>query len=399
MILYLYVYEGIDRESLFSLPNEKLHNAQDEEGLTTGVTLYDHMAQESTKAKTKPASKAAVPRSSTLMKPTASHLAKQNQPREVGGNRFLQRSWKSRVKHNEKISETGIESQAAKRQKLEAGCLRKVSEIKQQVNLMHKVSKKVTIPREPELKTAHRAQRIRPKSNIVSGESVKPMGHTFKARPLNKKILEAPSLLRPQKSTPRLPEFQEFHLKTSERAAASSLPKNKSVKVVYKPSTCSIMHNDTVNSNRPMGFTDKENELKPKFKARPFNKKIFSSKGDIGVFRNTKKEPTVPMEFKFSTANRLQHHPPIELFSKLSLASELQQNTVPQQKFPQNTSIPTKGLKENIVGPSQTEHGVSHTSKEKLQQLVGKQQIQCGTGGRISETGHRANTSRSLSIR
>ncbi|PNX55722.1 cell cycle regulated microtubule-associated protein, partial [Trifolium pratense] len=32
------------------------------------------------------------------------------------------------------------------------------------------------------------------------------------------KILEAPSLPLPKRSTPHLPEFREFHLKTTERA-------------------------------------------------------------------------------------------------------------------------------------------------------------------------------------
>ncbi|KAF8364654.1 hypothetical protein HHK36_033334 [Tetracentron sinense] len=40
----------------------------------------------------------------------------------------------------------------------------------------------------------------------------------FKARPVNKKIMEAPTLPALPRSTPQLPEFQEFHLKTMERA-------------------------------------------------------------------------------------------------------------------------------------------------------------------------------------
>ncbi|XP_010277432.1 PREDICTED: protein TPX2 isoform X3 [Nelumbo nucifera] len=416
-------HECMNRGVVINLPIGDSQNAQDEQ---QGLSFFDHMAKDISKAKTKPPLKTALPRASTLMKPTASHLAKQNQPREVGGSRFLKRSSKPMVKYSDKSLEnySVIESQAAKRQKLEGGHLNKITEIKQQTNLIHKAPKKsviqdglsdcnvthgrlkLTIPREPELETAQRAQRIRRKNSTMLGENVKPMEHTFKARPLNRKILEAPSLLSHQKSMPHLPEFQEFHLKTSERAArfssaaSSSLPFNKSTQVLHKLNTCSIMQNDTTDSKRPVpvGAPKEEHELMINFKARPLNKKIFSSKGEMGIFRNNKREATVPMEFNFSTTKRFQHHPPIELFSKLSLASELQQNTVAQQKLPQFTSLPTKGSKENRLESFQKEYGVSHVSKEKSQWLVGKQ-IQFGASREISEIGLQFNMSRSLGIR
>jgi len=74
------------------------------------------MAQASPKSKTNSPVKST--RSSTLMKPTASHLAKQNKPRFQ--------------KKLENIDEKGsgsfpvIDNQATKRQKLEAGYLQKV---------------------------------------------------------------------------------------------------------------------------------------------------------------------------------------------------------------------------------------------------------------------------------
>lgn len=76
---------------------------------------------------------------------------------------------------------------------------------------------------------------------------------------------------------------------------------------------------------------------------------IFSSKGDIGVFRNSKRETTVPMvlkrclylsyltcwnknlilyyalismqEFNFHSGKKIQHNPPTDLFSKVNLIS------------------------------------------------------------------------------
>ncbi|PON69999.1 TPX [Parasponia andersonii] len=90
---------------------------------------------------------------------------------------------------------------ATKRQKLEAGFLSKVAQLKHQALLLHKVPKKlphdgistnakpkrVTIPREPDLATSHRAERRRNRINAESGEPTKSNAHTFKARPLNTK--------------------------------------------------------------------------------------------------------------------------------------------------------------------------------------------------------------------
>ncbi|XP_039036832.1 protein TPX2-like [Hibiscus syriacus] len=202
-------------------------------------------------------------------------------------------------------------SQAAKRQKLEGGLLRKVDEVKQQTTLVHKAPKKegnknrnasntklrLTIPREPELETAHRAQRLRPK-NSSEEEFVTSATHRFKARPLNRNILEGPSLPVPKKSVPKLPEFQEFHLKTLERAvqlssAVSSSIHTNAAKGFEKPCTISDNGNGTREARRPSVMDATSHDVcdtKYNFKARPLNRKIFSSKGDIGVFRNIKTE-------------------------------------------------------------------------------------------------------------
>ncbi|PON59984.1 TPX [Trema orientale] len=165
---------------------------------------------------------------------------------------------------------------ATKRQKLEAGFLSKVAQLKHHFLLLHKVPKKlphdgistnakpkrVTIPREPDLATSHRAERRRNRINAELGEPIKSNAHAFKARPLNTKILKAPlTLLR--KSEPHLPEFQ------------------------------TLAHN-----------------------------------GKFCIYRNIKQR------FNFSTGKRFQDEPPIHLFSKLCLASEDQQNTRPRSESP-----------------------------------------------------------------
>lgn len=76
------------------------------------------MAQASPKSKTKSPVKSTLSGSSTLMKPTASHLAKQNKPR-----------FQKKLENiDEKVSGSFpvIDNQATKRQKLEAGYLQKV---------------------------------------------------------------------------------------------------------------------------------------------------------------------------------------------------------------------------------------------------------------------------------
>ncbi|KAL6565570.1 hypothetical protein OROHE_004625 [Orobanche hederae] len=101
----------------------------------------------------------------------------------------------------------------------------------QQTNFVHKASKqdellggnmihakaRITIPRDPDLETTHRAQRTRGTNS--KDENVASTVRRFKALPLNKKV--TPSLL-PKKSTPRIPNFQEFHLNTSEWASQHS---------------------------------------------------------------------------------------------------------------------------------------------------------------------------------
>ncbi|GMP96064.1 hypothetical protein CsSME_00044871 [Camellia sinensis var. sinensis] len=247
---------------------------------------------------------------------------------------------------------------------------------------------------------------MRPKSTTEPERAASTI-RKFKALPLNRKIFEAPSSLLPKRSTPRLPEFQEFHLKTLERAmqhtsavSSSSVSCSDTDKVLHKPSTNAIAENANGESRRPNfanAPTQEGCEFIHNFKARPLNKKIFSSKGDIGVFRNSKKETTVPMEFNFHTEKRGQHNPPVDLFNKLSL-TELQPSAGSHLKLPRPSCIPSKGSKENRLGSFQQEHDINHLVKEKPPRFGGTQ-IQCGSDGGITEVGPVSGISRSLGIR
>ncbi|CAK9135189.1 unnamed protein product [Ilex paraguariensis] len=360
-----------------------------------GLKYHTCMAQDISKAKRNSMAKSVKPRSSTLMKPTASHLAKQNKAQDPYLNRFCGRSQKPRTKVAESnvLNSPPLESEATKRQKLESGYLLKVAHLKHQTLLLHKMAKKRapsdsnsvnsrskgTIPREPDLETAQRAQRrsFRSKNSFEPGEQAKRNARMFKARPLNRKILEAPSLSLPKKSTPKLPEFQVFHLKTMERAMQHS-----SANVLNSHNPDSVVDCESTDFRRlnPEDASKQQKERLPKSKVHPFSKKIFPSKGD-NVIRNSTLETT---DCQFPSDNRLPQNPPIELFSKLSLKSGLENNTISQPK--QHGSV--KGSKENAPCPFQLE----------FCRRVGKLN-QCGSDRRFPEIGSQPNINRSLDIR
>lgn len=315
-------------------------------------------------------------KSSSFMNPTASLLAKQNCPPQIQCDRLLRRSQKlvknednmsqKLVKDDEKSSRNSSMNgtQATKRQKLEAGFSRKVARLKHQALFLHKAPKKVglvdvrtsfakpkaTIPREPNLETACRAERRRSKINVESVENTKSNASTFKARPLNKKILEAPSLPLAKKSTPQLPEFQVFHLRTSKRAM-----QYESVNAANAPSSSPSPQNQTKSSRRvtPVAALKEKLEALDKFKARCLNKK----------------ERNIPNDRRFP------NEPPIEAFSKLSLKSE-DSDAKSRSKMP----LHHKGSKENA--PDSLHPGYKMKNAAKSQRLCGKP-FQCGSNGRV----------------
>ncbi|KZV19451.1 hypothetical protein F511_08792 [Dorcoceras hygrometricum] len=218
---------------------QKLQNPH--KTISSGLTFHNHTVDHSiSKPDSKLLNKPSFPRSSTLMKPTASQLAKQNGSFLTGYPRtnasFIEKMTKSSG------SASMVENQAAKRQKLENGLLRKVVDPLQlqQTSFVHKTPNRDglldgsrthsrgrnTIPRDPDLETARRALRMRSKHNYEA-ENVPSNFPIFKALPLNKKILAAPSFF-PKRSSPCLTDFQEFNFKTSERAMlhSSAIPKS-----------------------------------------------------------------------------------------------------------------------------------------------------------------------------
>ncbi|XP_010475004.1 PREDICTED: protein TPX2-like [Camelina sativa] len=218
----------------------------------------------------------------------------------------------------------------------------------------------LTRPKEPEFVTSQRARPLRVKSSAELEEEMLAKIPKFKARPVNKKILAAPALPAPQRSTPHLPEFQEFHLQTMARANHHA----ESSSVASTEVSKQTQHNDwrphltepkcpvlqTMLRARPTKakttaeLEQEELEKAPKFKAKPLNKKIFESKGEMGIFCNTKKHITIPQEFHFATDERISRPDSVlDIFDKLSLNSEsFHEKPLPRKTAPNPFNLRTE---------------------------------------------------------
>ncbi|KAF6141930.1 hypothetical protein GIB67_037898 [Kingdonia uniflora] len=197
----------------------------------------------------------------------------------------------------------------------------------------------LTRPKEPAFETSSRVRSVKVKSSAEIEEEMMAKIPKFKARPVNKKILEASTLPALPRSTPHLPEFREFHLKTTERAnqyaetssvASASESTYQSSWNPHKLTEPKTPRLETLLRARPPKVKSTQEmvqeELKkiPTFKARPLNKKIFENKGGLGMFCNTKRHVTKPREFHFATDERISTSTKtvFNLFDKLSINSE-----------------------------------------------------------------------------
>ncbi|CAA0816222.1 Protein TPX2 [Striga hermonthica] len=209
----------------------------------------------------------------------------------------------------------------------------------------------LTRPKTPEFETSQRVRSTKIKSSAELEEEAMAKIPKFKARPLNKKIFEAPALPPLPRSTPHPPEFKEFHLVTMSRAIQNA----ETSTVVSTESTATQNHQwkpnhltapkspllqtslrarpPTIKSTEELEKEELENI--PQFKARPLNKKIFESKGEMGIFSHMKKPITIPEEFHFAIDKRIT--PPVavvDLFDKLSINSQSHQ----EKPLPRNTT-------------------------------------------------------------
>lgn len=223
---------------------------------------------------------------------------------------------------------------------------------------------KLTVAKSPAFGTSQRARPSKVKSAAELEEDMLAKLSKFKARPLPKKILEAPALPTFTKSTPQVQEFQEFHLHTMDRAqhhasssalssadtlSISNVPKPRDLTKPRPPQleTANRVRTSTVKSREEL----EEEELAklPKFKARPLNKMIFESKGDLGVPRNQKRMVTTPQEFHFRTDERAHSRDPdllADQILKLSLSKPSKEETIlrPTEPKPFHLATDDRGL-------------------------------------------------------
>ncbi|KAG2603950.1 protein TPX2-like isoform X2 [Panicum virgatum] len=284
---------------------------------------------------------------STLMKPTASQLARQN--RQVEPKNVMQSKKPVGVRSERStISSNDCTYQSAKRQRLENGHLNKAAADTNQHEFIHKnheknvmnrnmdrptgpTKLKITIPREPELATKLRAERSR----------------VLRSVPTNSKQLKQQAA--PSASTAQVPSTRKAvqPLRATGHQRASRQHDN----VVSNVPACTSNHARHNNvDKKPEGCRD---DLF-KFKARPLDRKILASKCDVGVFRCAKRNTTVPKEFNLSTSRKGNPAPLSELFNKLSLTTGAHQHRGIEHHISDLPNyITTKDCKENVIGNMQ----------------------------------------------
>ncbi|KAL9249888.1 TPX2-like protein [Drosera capensis] len=317
-----------------------------------GLSLCSQSAVGMGSTRSRSNAKSPFQRKSTLMKPTVSQLAKKS----LGSQQINTRLMMLPDEENGSSStHCGVEIQASKRQKLDGGFFQKVGEIKQPSNLVHKLPRKdltvsgmgaqsklkPTVPREPELETALRAHRVRSKA-AKETENAATVAVRFKARPLNRKILEGPLLPIPKRSTPTLPEFHVFHLKTAERAMQHAATTMSSLHFQNDKGLGRTTAVPNSKNGRKDGQRSESAEATNKgdhgeansFNAKPLDKNVFPTEGDLGAFKNMKRDITEPKGLQFQSEKRNKQNPPVELFSKLSLASDALPNSTTTKLSP-----------------------------------------------------------------
>ncbi|CAN1351408.1 Protein TPX2 [Linum perenne] len=209
----------------------------------------------------------------------------------------------------------------------------------------------LTRPKEPAFETAQRVRAVRVKSSAELEEEMLAKLPKFKARPVNKKVPSAIAILLMIKGLFVLFLHQEFHLETTARAnfnaesasvASTEVSRRNNERKpphhLTEPKTPRLQTSLRARPTTVKSSLELEKEAlekMPKFKARPLNRKIFESRGELGIFCNTKKQVTVPREFHFAIDERIP--PPtavVDMFDKLSLSSECHDNMLPRSTAP-----------------------------------------------------------------
>ncbi|KFK27956.1 hypothetical protein AALP_AA8G453000 [Arabis alpina] len=214
-----------------------------------GFIYYNQKVKDVTKTKPKSKTK---PISSTLTRPTASLLARQNKPLEDNYSLQLltrcQRSLGKFVDNLSPILVSKLQNKDTKKQKQEA----KVA----QVNSNRRP--KLTVPKEPNLKTAERSQRHRSKVNLETEQNAKSRIDSSKRNTTNKNISQEPASTSLHKSNvPWSKVFQAFRLRTSQRAKERSSNVNAKIDAIQENDATNFKTINSTDSSKSRIFKEK----------------------------------------------------------------------------------------------------------------------------------------------
>ncbi|KAL1203863.1 hypothetical protein V5N11_011712 [Cardamine amara subsp. amara] len=259
--------------------NESLDTGLNHKDKFNGFIYYNETVKDVPKTKSKSKTKLS---SSTLTRPTASLLARQNKPLDIYSVQLLTRCQRSLAKFRDNVSPilvSKLQNQDTKRQKLEP-----------KVDNATRISK-LTVPKEPNLRTAERSER-RQRSKVYS-ETEQNTKSSSKRHTINKNInLEPSSTSLPKTNTPRSQEFQAFRLRTSLRAKERSSNANKDV----------IQENGATNSRTLKPIDSSKSRIVKENHNRKINCQVYESKTfPLHLKRSSKEEHSEAISIKYVT--------------------------------------------------------------------------------------------------
>ncbi|CAH8280537.1 unnamed protein product [Arabidopsis lyrata] len=261
-----------------------------------GFIYYNQTVKDVSNTKSKSKTK---PSNSTLTRPTASLLARQNKPLDIYSVQLLTRCQRSLAKFGENVSPilvSKLQNQDTNRQKMEA----KVAPVSRRT--------KLTVPKEPNLRTAERSERHRSK---VNSETEQIATSSSKRHIRNKNIaLEPSSTSLPKSNTPRSKDLQAFRLRTSLRAKERSSNAKTDV----------IQENDATNSRTLMPIDSSKTRIVKENHSRKINCQVYESK-------------TSPLDPKRSSKGKLGEAIRIEYGNQSSCRTDINRSLDLCRKF------------------------------------------------------------------
>ncbi|XP_023637690.1 uncharacterized protein LOC17884389 [Capsella rubella] len=283
-----------------------------------GFIYYNGASKDVPEATHKSKTKPILRNNSTLTRPTASLLARQNKPLDIYSVRLLTRCQRSLGKVDDKFSSllySMPQTQNNKRQKLETGFLPKISRL-DQTPFVHKIPKKgskVTVPKEPNLKTAQRATRPRFKAKSAPKQIT-----TF-----SKTVQETSSPSLPKKNTPHPQDLQACHPRTTLRArersssSAKNVPTDDDIDSSTSKSVSSRKGTRVKESHR-----SKTNCQHYESKICPLDSKVMQTSSKFGEAVDIKQENNLLRITEGTKDTNFRYEPFIESLSKLRLTSD-----------------------------------------------------------------------------